>query len=247
MGEALAALRAGQGLAAAVVGQSGSARTEMVDTVLFAAAAEGALVGRGGGSGLRAFGGVLDGLEAWVDRRPDLLDPLPPRCRAELVALWAGEPPSSRQRLFVAVQELLVAAGRTGGAVLAVEDAHLVDRPTLELVGLLARTAPRVGVVLVVSHRSGFDPPGRFRPLRRRRAPACPRCPRTSLPRWHVPRSCPGPSTGASSPSPPGWTRRPQPGVLRGRRGRRPARGAGRRLPLPRPGVVGRAAGRGRR
>ena len=122
--EVLIALRERRGLAVAVAGQAGSTRIEAVEAVLLAAAAEGALVGRGGGSGLRAFGGILDGPRAWIDRRPELLDALAAPCRDELVAVWAGEAPTSRPRLFVAVQELLVAAGRTGGAVLAVEDAH---------------------------------------------------------------------------------------------------------------------------
>jgi DNA-binding winged helix-turn-helix (wHTH) protein/tetratricopeptide (TPR) repeat protein len=164
--DVLVALRAGRGLALAVAGRPAAARTEAVDGLLFALAAEGLIVGRGAATGLRSFGGVLDGLEAWVDRWPGLLDPLTSRCRGELIGLWAGEPPTSRQRLLVAVQELFVAAGAAGGAVLAVEDVHLADRSTLELLDLMARTAPRAGVALVVSHRVGFPLPGRFRTVR---------------------------------------------------------------------------------
>jgi hypothetical protein len=115
-----------------------SATAAVVDDVLFAASADGLLTGRGGGANeVRAYGSIGDALDEWIGRRPDLLDEIPARCRVELEAVTSGGSPSGTQRLFVAVQELLAAAGRAGGAVIAIET-HLIDRSTLDLIDHMA-------------------------------------------------------------------------------------------------------------
>ncbi len=111
-----------------------------------------------GGSELRTYASVLEALDEATRRRPELLDDVPESCRVELGAVLSGAPPSSPQRLLVAAREVLAAAARAGGLVLVVEDAHLVDRATRELLRHLARGTRRVAVLLVVTGRRGVPP-----------------------------------------------------------------------------------------
>jgi DNA-binding winged helix-turn-helix (wHTH) protein/tetratricopeptide (TPR) repeat protein len=153
----VAVLRSGRGATVEIVGPSGTARTDLLDDVLAAVADAGMVVGRGSsdlatGSGV----GVVAAIDEWVQRRPELLDEIPPACAAELRAVLAGGEPSSRPRLALSARELVMAAGRSGGAALAIDNVHLVDAFSLDLVGHLARSVRHVPVVLLVTHRDGF-------------------------------------------------------------------------------------------
>jgi DNA-binding winged helix-turn-helix (wHTH) protein/tetratricopeptide (TPR) repeat protein len=151
-------LRSGRGAAVEIVGPSAPARTELLEDVLAAAADAGLLVGRASGAvGTAGWsGGAVTALDEWVQHRPELLDQIPPGCAGELQAVFDGGEPSSRPRLAVSARELLVAAGRAGGAVLGVDQVHLIDAVNVDLLTHLARSVRHVPVVVVVSHRDGF-------------------------------------------------------------------------------------------
>jgi len=154
----VAVLESGHGATVEIVGPSGPARTDLLDDVLAAVADAGMVVGRGSSevaAGASA-GGVVAAIDEWVQRRPELLDEIPPACAAELRSVLAGGEPSSRPRLALSARELVIAAGRSGGAALAIDSVHLVDAFSLDLVGHLARSVRHVPVVLLVTHRDGF-------------------------------------------------------------------------------------------
>src|ERR687897_237648 len=62
-----------------------------------------------------------------VQRRPGLLDAVPAGCRTELQRAFEGQLPTTRQRWFVAVREIIVA-----------ERPEAVTRPGFEVVELAA-------------------------------------------------------------------------------------------------------------
>ena len=125
-------LAAGTGRAVAITG-SGQACRHLVEDLLHAADDAGIASGRGRGVGeLRVFASVAEALDEVVSRRPGVLAAVPDRCRAELEALLGGGPPTAPNRVFVAARELVRAAA-SGGVVIAVEDVHLVDPHTVDL------------------------------------------------------------------------------------------------------------------
>ena len=151
-------LGSNRGATIEIVGPSGPTRTDLLDDVLAAVADAGMVVGRGGGDvGDAGTGsGVLAALDEWVQRRPELLDQIPPACAAELRSVLAGNPPASRPRLALSARELVVAAGRSGGGALGIDSVHLVDALSVDLLTHLARSVRHVPVALVVTHRDGF-------------------------------------------------------------------------------------------
>ncbi|HKY66185.1 MAG TPA: winged helix-turn-helix domain-containing protein, partial [Acidimicrobiales bacterium] len=147
-------LAAGVGQAVEISG-SGPACRHLVEDVLHTAEAAGIVSGRGRGAGeLRVFASVAEALDEVVSRRPGLLDDIPLRCRDELEALLAGAPATAPNRVFVAARELVRAAARDG-ILIAVEDAHLVDPHTADLLRHLARATRRLPVAIVVTLRAG--------------------------------------------------------------------------------------------
>jgi DNA-binding winged helix-turn-helix (wHTH) protein/tetratricopeptide (TPR) repeat protein len=157
-GPVLAGLAEARGAAVQVVGPAGP-RHEAVDALVHQAEGAGLLTARSqAGGSLRPYAGVLDALDEVVVRRGELLEDVPATCRVELESVLDGAAPTSPQRLLVAARELLGAAGRAGGMVLVVEDAHLLDRATLELVHHLARGTRGRPVLLVVTTRPGVPP-----------------------------------------------------------------------------------------
>jgi DNA-binding winged helix-turn-helix (wHTH) protein/tetratricopeptide (TPR) repeat protein len=150
-------LLAGTGRAVAITG-SGQACRHVVEDLLHVADAAGVVSGRGRGVGeLRVFSSVAEALDEVVSRRPGLLAAVPDRCRAELEALIGGGPPTAANRVFVAAREVVRAAA-SGGVVIAVEDVHLVDPHTVDLLRHLARAARRLPVAVVVTLRTGAGP-----------------------------------------------------------------------------------------
>jgi hypothetical protein len=150
-------LGAGEGVAIDLHGST-AARRRWVDELQHAAETQGLLTARGRGAAeLRPYASVLEALDEVLTRRPDLLEDVPGPCRIELESALAGAALSSPQRLLVSVRELLGAAGRIGGIALVIEDAHLVERATLELLQHVARGVRSQPVVLVVTRRSGAE------------------------------------------------------------------------------------------
>ncbi|MCZ7527612.1 MAG: ATP-binding protein [Acidimicrobiia bacterium] len=150
---------AGRGFLLQVEGPHGSLKTDLLERAGDRALAEGFLVGRGSaaGAGLRIFGCVLDAIDELAQRAPGLLDVLPEGCRAELEACLSGEAPSTRQRLFVAVREVLVRAAADRGVLLTLDDLELADPDTLALVEHAARVSRNHRLSLVCAHRPGVD------------------------------------------------------------------------------------------
>ncbi|MFP5255834.1 MAG: winged helix-turn-helix domain-containing protein [Acidimicrobiia bacterium] len=162
----LARLPHGGGAALALLG-SGPARRAALDDLLHRAEAAGFRVCRGQGAGeLRVYGSVVEALDELSTRWPELLDELPGPVRAELARVLGGGAPSAPQRLLVAARELVHAGARSGGLVVAVEDAHLIDRGTAELVQHLVRGIRGRPLLVVATHPTGFDLGPAFEPVK---------------------------------------------------------------------------------
>ena len=115
-------------------GPSGSGRTRLLQT-----AAEEAASGRGSASWRRpvravpAGGGSSRAVLAELGQdQPELLEALSPGCRDELATVAAGGQAGSRQRLMVAVRELLLTAAQGAGAVLVLDDLDQADPDTID-------------------------------------------------------------------------------------------------------------------
>jgi DNA-binding winged helix-turn-helix (wHTH) protein len=137
----------------AAPGTSGDLLIALAETAL----ARGLLVGRGSCDDLgHAILGVVDAVDEIVQRRQDLLHAIPVGCRAELEQVLSGRRPATRQRLFVAVREVLVAAAAGGGVVVLLDGLHLADRDTRALVAELGRLTRHHPVVVVATHAPRF-------------------------------------------------------------------------------------------
>jgi DNA-binding winged helix-turn-helix (wHTH) protein/tetratricopeptide (TPR) repeat protein len=160
MSEALAGVLAGSGAALELAGDLGRT-TDAIDELVDAALEAGLVVGRASGSSRhgRQLCCVVEALDEMAQRRPDLLDQIPPACRTELEHLFSGGLPSTRQRLFVAVRELLTAATRAG-AVLVLDELTDDDPDTTRLVLDAARLAMRRPLVVAISRRRARNLPG---------------------------------------------------------------------------------------
>lgn len=149
---------AGQGAAVGIAGRWGSGRTTVVEHLVDAATDAGVHVGTASPLGVdhRPFGTVIDLLDGLCVRSPQLLAGLATACRRELERCWSGEPASTRQRLLVSAQEILRAAAADGGALLAIDDVHLTDHESLDLLRQLVRLTRRHALAVVASHPSGW-------------------------------------------------------------------------------------------
>ena len=133
-------LAGGTGAALQVSGPSGSGRTYLLDLAAEEARA----------AGLR----VATAIGELVGQDPQLLDRLPPQVRDEVAGVAAGGSESTRQRLSVAVGELLVAAAEACGTVLLVDDVDLADPATTIVVEEAVRLSRQHRVAVVVTTRS---------------------------------------------------------------------------------------------
>jgi DNA-binding SARP family transcriptional activator/tetratricopeptide (TPR) repeat protein len=168
--------RAGRGAVVAIAADPGLGKTRLVLELLERARADGAATATcaaldlGGAAGER--GGAALGL--WAELIGDLvleeLDVPPPGAAwpANLAALVpdlarrvgadAGDRPAAspdleRARLHEATVELLEWAARTRPLALALEDVHLADTASLELLAYAGRRAARLPVLLVLTRR----------------------------------------------------------------------------------------------
>ena len=156
--ELVGALGGGQGQLLDIEGPHASRKTALIDQSVDLATARGYLVGTGSaaGTGARTFGCVLDAVDELVQREAALVDRLPPGARAELERCLAGGSPTTRQRLFVAVRELVVQAAAHRPTMIALDDLELADDDTLALVRHVARLAHRHRLALLCAHRPGL-------------------------------------------------------------------------------------------
>ncbi|HET6953668.1 MAG TPA: AAA family ATPase, partial [Acidimicrobiales bacterium] len=155
--ELIGALGAGHGQLLDIDGPHASRKSALLDRAVDLAIASGHLVGTGSaaGAGARTFGCVLDAVDELVQREPALVDRLPPGARAELERCLAGQGPTTRQRLFVAVRELVVLAATDRPTLLALDDLELADDETLALVRHVARLGHRHRLAVLCAHRPG--------------------------------------------------------------------------------------------
>ncbi|HEY2480313.1 MAG TPA: AAA family ATPase [Solirubrobacterales bacterium] len=100
---------------------------------------------------LRAAIGASGELSRLLPELPSLLGELPEPI--------AADPDTERHRLHLAVSETLAGLSRRRPIVLAIEDAHWADRPTLALVRHLARSAWSARLLLLVTYRDESEPP----------------------------------------------------------------------------------------
>ena len=165
--ELVGALGTGHGQLLDVEGPHASRKSALLDRAVDLAAARGHLVGTGSaaGGGARTFGCVLDAVDELVQREAALVDRLPPGARAELVHCLAGEAPTTRQRLFVAIRELVVQAAAHRPTLIALDDLELADDETLALIRHIARLAHRHRLALLCAHRPGVTLGPDFRRL----------------------------------------------------------------------------------
>ena len=150
----------GVGAAIQIVGGAGSGKTQLLHRLAEAARRQQLVVGLSGPSigSPSPYGGIADALDEMVQRHPQLLDRIPAGCRSELDRAFEGRLPTSRQRWFVAVREILVAAAEQSGAVLLLDDVHLTHRESLVLVDDVARLTRQHRLVAVIAQRSGAQP-----------------------------------------------------------------------------------------
>ena len=176
-------LAAGRGSALRLEGGTRSARTELLHRVADGARAHSIAVGRSAPSitGADPFACVADALDEMTQRRPELLEALPPGCRAELERAFAGGAPTTRQRWLVAVRELLVVAGERCGALLVVDHLDQAPPEALALVDDVARLTRAHRVAVVAAGRPHARPdawsgaaPGWFEVLEVATAPGDP-------------------------------------------------------------------------
>ena len=151
------ALGSGRGQLLDVEGPHSSRKTALLERAVDLAIARGHLVGTGSaaGAGGRTFGCMLDAADELVQRAPALAERLPPGARAELERCLGGDGPTTRQRLFVAVRELVVQAAAERPTLVALDDLELADDETLALVRHVARLGHRHRLALVCAHRPG--------------------------------------------------------------------------------------------
>jgi DNA-binding winged helix-turn-helix (wHTH) protein/tetratricopeptide (TPR) repeat protein len=151
------ALGAGRGQVLDVEGPHASRKSALLERAVDLASARGFLVGMGSaaGAGGRTFGCVLDAADELVQRAPALVERLPPGARTELERCLGGEGPTTRQRLFVAVRELVVQAAAERPSLVALDDLELADDETLALVRHVARVGHRHRLALLCAHRPG--------------------------------------------------------------------------------------------
>jgi len=158
---ALADLAFGAGVALRLVGGSRAQRTDLLHLMADAARQRSFAVGLAAPPvGAGPFACVADALDEMTQRRPDLLDAVPPGCRHELGRVIAGDPPTTRQRWLVAVREVLVTAAERAGAVVLVDHVDHASPETLALLDDVARLTRRHRVALVVAGRPGAGAAG---------------------------------------------------------------------------------------
>lgn len=115
----------------------------------------------------RPYAAILEAVDDVLRQRPELRSGLPDTHRDELIRVRDAattehtqpENGDGHQRLFVAVEALVEAAGE-GGIALLIDDLHLADQGSLDLLLYLARGARRRRLLIVATARSHAESGG---------------------------------------------------------------------------------------
>jgi DNA-binding SARP family transcriptional activator/tetratricopeptide (TPR) repeat protein len=151
----------GRGQTVFLSGAAGMGKSSLAKQTREAAAAQGWRTGAGVASrieGAWPYAPILDAVADLCRRHPTLLDGLDDRSRQDIERALSGRPldwdgDGGRQRLFVAVADLMRLAAAGTGALLTVDNLHEADDASLRLVHYLARTGTGERFVLVLAHR----------------------------------------------------------------------------------------------
>ncbi|MEV6235588.1 AAA family ATPase [Lentzea sp. NPDC051838] len=149
------AARAGSGTVVAITGDGGIGKTRLADEVLAIAGADGARSAGGAGPSV-PFGVWLEALRTLAgDSLPDAWWP---QALSGLIPAAAPSRPApghdlDRVRVFEAVVSLLTWACRSGPVAIVLEDLHLADPSSLELLTYAGRRVTKLPVLLVVTRR----------------------------------------------------------------------------------------------
>ncbi len=159
------AVGAADGGALVLSGEGGIGKTTLLDHAAAVARAAGITVGaaRGvEGEQNLAFAALADALRPFVDAVDDLPEPQRRALRSAL-ALGPGATPDAFATC-VAALALVGAAARTSPVLLVVDDAHLLDAPSAQALGFVARRVAHDRVGVLVARRSSepsvFDAAG---------------------------------------------------------------------------------------
>ena len=154
---------AGRGGTLLVAGDVGIGKTRFCESLVTDAAEMGWTTLRGSPSPIEdaaPWAPVIEAVDRLVRQRPDFADSLSAPAKEGLARLFGQAPPSpsgseirGRQPIFLAVSELLSAAAAEGGAVLWIDDLHLADEATVQLMHSLARVARYGCILLVLSYQ----------------------------------------------------------------------------------------------
>jgi len=157
--------RSGRGAGGLLVtGDAGIGKTRLCEEILTEASRIGLTTLRGAAreaEGVVPYGPVVEALDRLLMDRADLAAGLTEGARSELARLSIALPAAAtasaelpdRQRIFSAVAQLLAHAARERGAVILVDDVHLADRVTLQLLHYLARVGHLEPLVVVLAFR----------------------------------------------------------------------------------------------
>jgi DNA-binding winged helix-turn-helix (wHTH) protein/tetratricopeptide (TPR) repeat protein len=161
---AIGGIRAGTGAAMAVRGSPGSGKTHLLHQAAETARRQALAVGLSAPvPGSRGpYGCIAEALSEMARQYPGLLGAIPPGCRAELERAFAGQPPTTRQRWFMAVREFLVAAAEHSGAVLLIDDLDLAPAEALALIDDVAGLTRNHPLAVVIAQRPGARDHARF-------------------------------------------------------------------------------------
>ena len=153
---AVSDIPAGIGAAIQISGGPGSGKTELLHEVAETARRHALAVGLSAPApaSRSPYACIAEVLKEMAQGYPRLLDAISAGCRTELDRAFDGQPPTTRQRWFVAVREFLVVAAEQSGAVILLDDLHLAHREAMILVEDLARLTRTHRVAVIIAQRS---------------------------------------------------------------------------------------------
>jgi DNA-binding winged helix-turn-helix (wHTH) protein/tetratricopeptide (TPR) repeat protein len=161
---AIGSIRAGTGAAIQVSGSPGSGKTQLLRRVAKTARRQALAVGLSAPvQGNRGpYMCIAEALSEMAQQHPGLLGAIPAGCRAELERAFEGQPPTTRQRWFMAVREFLVTAAEHSGAVLLIDDLHLAPPEALTLIDDAAQLTRNHPLAVIIAQRSDARARPRF-------------------------------------------------------------------------------------
>jgi DNA-binding winged helix-turn-helix (wHTH) protein/tetratricopeptide (TPR) repeat protein len=153
---AVSDIPAGIGAAIQISGGPGSGKTKLLHEVAETARRHALAVGLSAPApaSRSPYACIAEVLKEMAQGYPRLLDVISAGCRTELGRAFDGQPPTTRQRWFVAVREFLVVAAEQSGAVILLDDLHLAHREAMILVEDLARLTRTHRVAVIIAQRS---------------------------------------------------------------------------------------------